>query len=139
MALRSHNNAERATIQGVFKDEIIPVSVPVKGKGSKGERVFDTDEHFRPGLTPDDLAKLPPAFLSADMGTVTAGNSSGINDGAAAMVIMSNSKCRELGLTPICRIRATGKGGLSSGHNGPVAGTGSKQSVKKEWYDSGGL
>ena len=111
VALRSHNNAERATIQGVFKDEIIPVSVPVKGKGSKGERVFDTDEHFRPGLTPDDLAKLPPAFLSADMGTVTAGNSSGINDGAAAMVIMSNSKCRELGLTPICRIRATGKGG----------------------------
>ena len=108
VALRSHNNAERATSEGVFKEEIIPVPIPVKGKPPG---VFDADEHFRPGLTLADLAKLPAAFLSADLGTVTAGNSSGINDGAATMVIMSGSKCRELGLKPIARILATGKGG----------------------------
>ncbi len=107
IALRSHNNVERATLEGVFKEEIVPIEVPRK-KG-KPPIVFDRDEHFRPGLTLDDLVKIPPAFVPK-IGKVTAGNSSGINDGASAMVIMSGDKAGELGLEPIARIRATGRG-----------------------------
>jgi len=106
VALRSHNNAERATKEGDFADEITPVEVPRK---KKEPIVFDKDEHFRPGLTMEDLQKLPPAFVPK-IGKVTAGNSSGINDGAAAMVLMSAEKADELGLKPIARIRATGRG-----------------------------
>ena len=71
--------------------------------------LFDKDEHFRPGLTMEQLAKLPPAFIPKT-GKVTAGNSSGINDGSSAMVIMSADKARELGIQPIARIRASGRG-----------------------------
>ena len=107
VALRSHNNTERATLEGDFADEIVPVEVPQKKK--KPPIIFDKDEHFRPGLTMDQLAKLPPAFVPKT-GKVTAGNSSGINDGASAMVIMSADKAKELGIQPIARIRATGRG-----------------------------
>jgi len=107
VALRSHNNTERATLEGDFADEIVPVEVPQKKK--KPPIIFDKDEHFRPGLTMDQLAKLPPAFVPKT-GKVTAGNSSGINDGASAMVIMSADRAKELGLQPIARIRATGRG-----------------------------
>lgn len=107
VALRSHNNAERATLEGDFKAEIVPVEVPQRKKPSI---IFDKDEHFRPGLTLEDLAKLPPAFVPK-VGKVTAGNSSGINDGASAMVIMSGEKAKELGLQPLARIKAVGKGG----------------------------
>lgn len=106
VALRSHNNAERATREGDFAREIVPVSI----KQKRGEPlVFDRDEHFRPGLTREDLAKLPPAFIPGT-GKVTAGNSSGINDGASALLIMSGSKAGELGLAPLARIRAVGRG-----------------------------
>ena len=108
MALRSHNNVERATKDGDFKEEIVPIELPQK-KG-KPPLIFDKDEHFRPGLTLEDLAKLPPAFLPK-IGKVTAGNASGINDGASAMVIMSAEKAKELGLKPIARIKAVGRGG----------------------------
>ena len=84
VALRSHNNVERATKEGAFEDEIIPFEMARK---KKAPLVFDRDEHFRPGLTLEDLQRLPPVFIPKH-GTVTAGNSSGINDGAAAMVIM---------------------------------------------------
>ena len=107
VALRSHNNAERATLEGDFAEEIVPVEVPQKKK--KPPIIFDKDEHFRPGLTMDQLAKLPAAFVPKT-GKVTAGNSSGINDGSSAMVIMSADKARELGIEPIARIRATGRG-----------------------------
>jgi len=107
VALRSHNNAERATKEGDFKDEIVPVEVPQK-KG-KPPIIFDKDEHFRPGLTMEALAKLPPAFVPK-IGKVTAGNSSGINDGASGMVIMSADKAKELGIQPLARIKAVGKG-----------------------------
>ena len=106
VALRSHNNAERATIEGEFKDEIVPIEVP---KRKKPPVIFDKDEHFRPGLTMEQLTKLPPAFVPK-IGKVTAGNSSGINDGSSAMVIMSADKAKELGIQPIARIRATGRG-----------------------------
>jgi acetyl-CoA C-acetyltransferase len=107
VALRSHNNAERATREGDFKEEIAPIEIPQK-KG-KPPIVFDKDEHFRPGLTMDQLAKLPPAFIPK-VGKLTAGNSSGINDGSSAMVIMSAKKAKELGIQPIARIRAVGRG-----------------------------
>ena len=106
VALRSHNNAERATREGAFAEEIVPLEVP---RRKKEPLVFDRDEHFRPGITLDDLRRLPPAFLP-DGGKVTAGNSSGLNDGAAAMVIMGADQAREWGLTPLARIRAVGMG-----------------------------
>jgi len=107
VALRSHNSVERATKNGDFKDEIVPVELPQK-KG-KPPVIFDKDEHFRPGLTMDQLKALPPAFIPK-VGKVTAGNSSGLNDGASAMIIMSGEKARELGLKPIARIYASGRG-----------------------------
>ncbi len=106
VALRSHNEAERATKDGSFKDEIVPVSVPRK---KKDPLIFDKDEHFRPGMTMEQLEALPPAFVPR-IGKVTAGNSSGINDGSTGMVIMSASRAGELGLTPMARIRATARG-----------------------------
>lgn len=107
VALRSHNGAERATLEGEFKDEIVPVEVPQRR--GKPPVIFDKDEHFRPNLTMEDLQKLPPGFIPK-IGKVTAGNSSGINDGAAAMVIMSAEKAKELGLTPLAKIKASGRG-----------------------------
>ena len=108
VALRSHNNVERATLEGDFRDEIVPVEVPQKR--GKPPLIFDKDEHFRPGLTLDDLRKLKPAFVPK-IGKVTAGNSSGINDGASAMIIMSSDKAKELGIQPMARIRSVGRGG----------------------------
>jgi acetyl-CoA C-acetyltransferase len=106
VALRSHNSAERATRDGDFREEIVPVEVP---RRKKEPLVFDKDEHFRPRLTLEDLGKLPPAFVPK-VGKVTAGNSSGINDGSAGMVIMSAERAGELGLQPLARIRAVGRG-----------------------------
>jgi len=108
VALRSHNNVERATREGDFREEIVPVEIPQK-KG-KPPIIFDKDEHFRPGITMADLAQLPAAFIPKT-GKVTAGNSSGVNDGASAMVIMSAEMARELGITPLARIKAVGRGG----------------------------
>ncbi|WP_020586165.1 thiolase family protein [Desulfobacter curvatus] len=106
VALRSHNNAERATLDGSFADEIVPVEVPQR---KKEPIIFDKDEHFKPGITLEKLAALPPAFIPKT-GKVTAGNASGINDGATGMVIMSADKAKELGLTPMAKIKATGMG-----------------------------
>ncbi|MEH0021354.1 MAG: acetyl-CoA C-acyltransferase [Desulfobacter sp.] len=106
VALRSHNNAERATADGSFAEEIVPVKVP---RRKKDPLVFDKDEHFRPGMTMEKLAALPPAFVPKT-GKVTAGNASGINDGSTGMVIMSREKADELGITPIARIKASGMG-----------------------------
>jgi acetyl-CoA C-acetyltransferase len=105
VALRSHNETERATHDGSFRDEIIPMSVK-----QKKEKIFDKDEHFRPGLTIEQLRRLPPAFIP-ETGKVTVGNASGINDGAAALVIMSSEKAIDLGIKPLAKIRAVGKGG----------------------------
>jgi acetyl-CoA C-acetyltransferase len=106
IALRSHNNVERATNDGSFADEIVPIMVPQR----KGEaKVFDKDEHFRPGLTMEALERLSPVFIPKT-GTVTAGNASGINDGAAAMVIMSADRAKSEGLKPLARIKAVGMG-----------------------------
>jgi len=106
VALRSHANAEAATTAGRFKEEI----VPVVRKTRRGEVVFDTDEHIRFGLTLDDLAKLKPAF--AEDGTVTAGNSSGLNDGAAAAVVTTRAKAEALGAKPLARVVAQTSAGV---------------------------
>jgi acetyl-CoA C-acetyltransferase len=108
VALRSHNNVERATKEGDFAEEIVPVEVPQK-KG-KPPKIFDKDEHFRPGITMEILSQLPPAFVPK-IGKVTAGNASGLNDGASALIIMSAEKAKELGLKPIAKIKAVGYGG----------------------------
>lgn len=107
IALRSHNNVERATKDGLFKDEIVPVEIVDKKKGTK---IVDKDEHFRPGLTAEAIAKLPAAFIPV-VGTVTAGNSSGINDGACALVVMAAETAQKLGLKPLAVISGLGKGG----------------------------
>jgi acetyl-CoA C-acetyltransferase len=107
IALRSHNNVERATQDGSFKEEIIPLEISQR---KKAPIIFDKDEHFRPGLTLADLQSLPPAFVPKT-GKVTAGNSSGINDGSAGMVIMSAEKAKDLNIQPLAKIKATGKGG----------------------------
>ncbi len=106
VALRSNHNVERATTDGVFEEEIVPLEIAHRKKAST---TFYKDEHYRPGLTMEDLAKLPPAFIPGS-GKVTAGNSSGINDGAAALVIMRAEKAKEMGLSPLARIKAVGRG-----------------------------
>ncbi|MBU2532094.1 MAG: acetyl-CoA C-acetyltransferase, partial [Alphaproteobacteria bacterium] len=97
-AVASQNKAEAAQKAGKFKDEITPVTI----KTRKGETVVDQDEYIREGATYDSLAKLRPAFDKS--GTVTAGNASGINDGAAAAVLMSLSEAQKRGITPLARI-----------------------------------
>jgi acetyl-CoA C-acetyltransferase len=106
IALRSHNNVERATNDGSFEEEIVPMEIPQR----KGQPIiFNKDEHFRPGITLEKLQALPPAFVPK-IGKVTAGNSSGINDGSAGLVIMSAERAKELNIQPIARIKAVGRG-----------------------------
>jgi len=106
-ALESQQRAERAIKEGRFKDEIVPVEVPQK----KGDPIIvDTDEHPRFGTTLEALAKLKPAFKKD--GTVTAGNASGINDGAAAVVLMSKEKAEELGIKPLVTIVSYASAGV---------------------------
>jgi acetyl-CoA C-acetyltransferase len=118
-AVASQNKAEAAQKAGKFKDEILPLEIPQK----KGSIVFDTDEFIKPGVTLDALASLRPAF--AKDGTVTAGNASGINDGAAAVIMMSAKKADELGLKPLARIRAYSSAGVDPSimGMGPVPAT----------------
>jgi len=107
LALRSHQRAEAAQKSGRFNEEIIPVVIPQK---KKDPIVFDKDEFIRLGSTVESLAKLRPAFIKD--GTVTAGNASGINDGASGVILMSLSKAKELGIKPMARIVAYAVAGL---------------------------
>ncbi|MCG7333960.1 acetyl-CoA C-acetyltransferase [Sporosarcina sp. ACRSM] len=119
---QSQQKAAAAIEAGVFKDEIVAIEIPQR----KGDPiVFDTDEYVKAGTTAEKLGKLRPAFKKE--GSVTAGNASGINDGAAALVIMSKEKAEELGLTPLATIAANG----SSGVDPSVMGIGPVQAVKK--------
>jgi acetyl-CoA C-acetyltransferase len=105
-AVASQNKAETAVKAGRFKDEITPVTI----KGRKGDVVVDTDEYPRFGATLDGMAKLRPAFSKE--GTVTAGNASGINDGAAAVVLMSADEAKRRGLAPLARIVSWAQAGV---------------------------
>lgn len=106
VSARSQQRAIAAIKSGAFKDEIVPVTIKTK----KGETVFDTDEFPREGTTTEILAKLRPAFKQG--GTVTAGNASGLNDGAAALVVMSAEKAQELGIKPMAKILSYASAGV---------------------------
>ena len=106
LAAESHGRAAAASAAGYFTEQIVPVQVP----GRKGTVTVGTDEHIRPGLTADDLARLRPAF-AAD-GTVTPGNASGINDAAAAVVVAAKSFADERGLSPLGRLIAYSHAGV---------------------------
>jgi len=99
LAVESHNRAERATAEGRFKDQIVPVML----KSKKGDVAYATDEHFRAGATMADFAKLKPVFVKEN-GTVTAGNASGINDAAAAVVLMEGKTAQARDLKPLARL-----------------------------------
>ncbi|MED3978274.1 acetyl-CoA C-acetyltransferase [Priestia megaterium] len=121
-AASSQQKAEAAIQSGRFKDEIVPVEVP----GRKGQvTIFEQDEFPRAGTTAESLGKLRPAFKKD--GSVTAGNASGINDGAAAVVVMSRKKADELGLTPLVSIKANATAGVDPS----IMGIGPVTAVKK--------
>lgn len=121
-ALESQLKAEKAIAEGKFKEEIVPVSIPQR----KGEPIiFEVDEFPRKGSTIEGLRKLKPAFKKD--GTVTAGNASGINDGAAALVVMSLEKAKELDLTPMATIVSYAQGGVDPS----IMGYGPYSAVKK--------
>jgi acetyl-CoA C-acetyltransferase len=107
-ALLSHQRACRSINNKTQAQELVPVEI----KTRKGATFFDTDEHPRQGLTMEDLTKLKPVFVKD--GTVTAGNSSGINDGAAALIMMSLDKAKELGITPLARVVASGSAAVDA-------------------------
>ena len=120
LAVESHNRAERATQAGYFKDQIMPIML----KTRKGEVAYDTDEHFRPGCTVEELAKLKPVFVKEN-GTVTAGNASGINDAAAAVVLMEAGAAKARGAKPLARLVAYAHAGVDPKYMGigPVPAT----------------
>lgn len=121
-ALRSQNLAEKAQTEGRFADEIVPVEIPQR----KGDPiVFKDDEFIRKGATIEGIQKVRPAFKKE--GTVTAANASGINDGAAAVLVMSENKARELGLAPLATIKSY----ASAGVDPAVMGTGPIPSTQK--------
>ncbi|AZG14677.1 MULTISPECIES: beta-ketothiolase BktB [Cupriavidus] len=106
-ALESHRRASAAIKAGYFKDQIVPVTL----KSRKGDVVFDTDEHVRHEATMDDMAKLKPVFVKEN-GTVTAGNASGLNDAAAAVVLMERAEAERRGLKPLARLVSYGHAGV---------------------------
>jgi len=120
LACESQAKAIQAIDSGAFKNEIVPIII----KGKKGDVVFDTDEFAKRDTTVESLAGLRTAFKK-EGGTVTAGNASGINDGAAALVVMSADKAKALGLKPLARIVGCGSGGVDPSlmGMGPVAAT----------------
>jgi acetyl-CoA C-acetyltransferase len=120
-ALMSHQRACNAINKRIQADEIVPVEIKVK----KGTKIFDADEHPRHGLTMEDLAKLKPVFKLD--GTVTAGNSSGLNDGGAALIMMSLDKAKELGLKPLARVISSANAAVDA----KIMGMGPVPSIQK--------
>ncbi len=127
-AVASQNKAEAAKKGGKFKDEIVPVTV----KGKKGDTVVSEDEYIREGVTLEDVAKLRPAFDPKE-GTVTAGNASGINDGAAAVVLMTAAEAQRRGLKPLARIASW----ATTGVDPSIMGTGPIPASKKALEKAG--
>jgi acetyl-CoA C-acetyltransferase len=126
LAVESHNRAQRAIEAGYFKSQIMPVTL----KSRKGDVVFDTDEHYRPNCTMADLAKLKPAFLKEN-GTVTAGNASGINDAAAAVVLMEAGTAKARGLKPLARLVGYAHAGVDPKYMGIGPVPASQMALKK--------
>jgi acetyl-CoA C-acetyltransferase len=124
-AVASQNKAEAAMKAGKFKDEIVPVTI----KGRKGDTVVDTDEYPKAGVTLDSISKLRPAFDKE--GTVTAASASGINDGAAALVLMKASEAAKLGKTPLARIVSWAQAGVDPSIMGTGPIPASRAALKK--------
>lgn len=120
LAVQSHNRAEKASAAGFFNDQIVPVML----KSRKGEVAYDTDEHFRPNAKMEDFSKLKAVFMK-DNGTVTAGNASGINDAAAALVLMEAGAAKARGAKPLARLVGYAHTGLDPKYMGvgPVSAT----------------
>lgn len=133
VSARSQQRAIAAIKSGAFKDEIVPVTIKTK----KGETVFDTDEFPREGTTTEILAKLRPAFKQG--GTVTAGNASGLNDGAAALVIMSAEKAQELGIKPMAKILSYASAGVDPAIMGIGPIPASRKALSKAGLEVKGL
>ena len=129
-ATASQNKAEAAQKAGKFKDEIVPVTI----KGRKGDTVVDTDEYPKAGVTVDSISKLRPAFEKD--GTVTAANASGINDGAAALVLMKASEAAKLGKTPLARIVAWAHAGVDPSIMGTGPIPASRAALKKAGWNT---
>ncbi|MEO1192057.1 MAG: acetyl-CoA C-acetyltransferase [Pseudomonadota bacterium] len=132
-AAQSQNRAEAAMKEGRFKEEVVPVTV----KTRKSEIVVDADEYPKAGVTPESLAKLRPAFDKE--GTVTAGNASGINDGAAALVLMSAADAEKRGLTPLARIASWATCGVDPSIMGTGPIPASRKALEKAGWDFGDL
>ena len=132
-AAASQQKAEAAQKAGRFKDEIVPVEIA----GRKGTVVFDSDEFIKSGVTAESLAGLRPAFDKA--GGVTAGNASGLNDGAAVVLMMSASKARELGLKPLARIKSYASAGLDPAIMGMGPVPASKRCLEKAGWTAAEL
>ncbi|BCW87747.1 Acetyl-CoA acetyltransferase [Alphaproteobacteria bacterium SO-S41] len=133
-AVASQNKAEAARKAGKFKDEIVPVVL----KGRKGDVTVDTDEFIRDGVTYEAISGLKPAFVKAD-GTVTAANASGINDGAAAVVLMSAKEAEKRGLTPLARIKSWASVGVDPKVMGSGPIPASRAALKKAGWSVGDL
>jgi len=133
-AVASQNKAEAARKAGKFKDEIVPVVL----KGKKGDTIVDTDEFIRDGVTLDAISGLKPAFLR-DGGTVTAANASGINDGAATVVLMSAAEADKRGLTPLARIKSWASVGVDPKVMGSGPIPASRAALKKAGWSVGDL
>ncbi len=129
----SQQKAEKALADGRFKDEIVPVPIKIK----KEEKIFGADEYPRAGTTAETLAKLNPAF-SKD-GTVTAGNASGINDGAAAVVLMSADEAKSRGLEPIARVASWAQAGVDPAIMGTGPIPSSRKALEKAGWSVGDL
>jgi acetyl-CoA C-acetyltransferase len=132
-ATASQNKAEAAQKAGKFKDEIAPVTI----SGRKGDTVVSDDEYIRAGTTIDALAKLRPAFSKE--GTVTAGNASGINDGGAALVLMTAKEAERRGLTPLARIRSWATAGVDPAIMGTGPIPSSRRALDKAGWKVGDL
>eukprot|EP00992_Anisonema_acinus_P010597 TRINITY_DN6707_c0_g1_i1.p1 TRINITY_DN6707_c0_g1~~TRINITY_DN6707_c0_g1_i1.p1 ORF type:complete len:432 (+),score=101.63 TRINITY_DN6707_c0_g1_i1:57-1298(+) len=137
LALRSNSNTERAVRDGIFRAEIVPVEI--KQKKKKPPIIFENDEHFRPGCTLESLQELKPSFLPK-VGTVTAGNASGINDGASALILMSRESAQKYGLRPLATITGMGAAGnppelMGESPVGSIRNLMSKTGRKVEDYD----
>jgi acetyl-CoA C-acetyltransferase len=132
-AVRSQNLAEKAREEGRFRDEIAPVTI----KGRKGDTVVDADEYIRAGATVEGVAGLRPAFKKD--GSVTAANASGINDGAAALVVMSADEARTRGITPLARIKSWASAGVDPSVMGIGPVPASKKALEKAGWSVGDL
>ncbi len=124
-ALESQYKAQKAIELEIFRDEILPLEL----KGRKGTRIFDTDEHPKPDTTMEKLSRLATVFKHN--GTVTAGNSCGMNDGASALVLMSSDKARELGIRPMAKIISFAVGGVEPAYFGEAPILGVNMALKK--------